>query len=280
MTTVRELLLQNPELHILPYKIGSQGAKNLRDAMQPHVPRKLWLLRPETAAKKAMYLNWGAGSVAGTGASLLNSREAIKTCVDKPTFLRAAARSGAVPASTTSADEAVGWLQAGMTVVARHRTQSFEGRGVQIISPNGELHRAEDLTPGESWLNAKLFTGYVPKTQEYRVFVARINGMQAFLVRRKGKAKNQDGRSYSEFVRSWKNGWNFCKTEPGEVPKAVTSAAINAASCVRGLNFGAVDVGFDERSGRACVYEINTAPGLEGETVQLVADAILSTHVL
>jgi hypothetical protein len=34
------------------------------------------------------------------------------------------------------------------------------------------------------------------------------------------------------------------------------------------LDFGAVDVGWNEHHGEATIYEVNTAPGLEGTTLE------------
>ena len=51
----------------------------------------------------------------------------------------------------------------------------------------------------------------------------------------------------------------------------MTVAATNAIDAI-GLDFGAVDVGYDEKTNTCVVYEINTAPGIEGSTVDWYAE--------
>jgi D-alanine-D-alanine ligase-like ATP-grasp enzyme len=52
----------------------------------------------------------------------------------------------------------------------------------------------------------------------------------------------------------------------------VTSEAIKAVNCL-GLYFGAADVIWNDKEQRAYVLEVNTAPGLEGTTLENYANA-------
>jgi glutathione synthase/RimK-type ligase-like ATP-grasp enzyme len=47
-----------------------------------------------------------------------------------------------------------------------------------------------------------------------------------------------------------------------------------------GLDFGAVDIGWNRSTRRATVYEVNTAPYVEGTTAKMYAEAIVDfiTH--
>jgi glutathione synthase/RimK-type ligase-like ATP-grasp enzyme len=66
-------------------------------------------------------------------------------------------------------------------------------------------------------------------------------------------------------VRNHHNGFVF--TRSGfDTPEAVSKAAMDAMR-ILGLDFGAVDVVYNSRENRAYVLEVNTAPGLEGSTV-------------
>jgi D-alanine-D-alanine ligase-like ATP-grasp enzyme len=58
-----------------------------------------------------------------------------------------------------------------------------------------------------------------------------------------------------------------------EVPHDVIEQAL-FAYYETGLDFGAVDVIWNEREGKAYVLEINTAPGLEGTTLTKYKEAI------
>jgi predicted ATP-grasp superfamily ATP-dependent carboligase len=70
-------------------------------------------------------------------------------------------------------------------------------------------------------------------------------------------------------VQSHDNGWVFCQA--GEVDFAVQDLAMNAIKAL-GLDFGAVDVII--RRGKAYILEVNSAPGLEGRTLQAYVEAI------
>jgi D-alanine-D-alanine ligase-like ATP-grasp enzyme len=67
-------------------------------------------------------------------------------------------------------------------------------------------------------------------------------------------------------VRNLANGFVFQRNGI-EVPEVVRQVARDTLLAVEGLTFGAVDVIFNERANRAYALEINTAPGLEGTTV-------------
>jgi glutathione synthase/RimK-type ligase-like ATP-grasp enzyme len=73
-------------------------------------------------------------------------------------------------------------------------------------------------------------------------------------------------------IRSWNNGWVFCH-ENVQAPPKVCEVAIQAVESL-GLDFGAVDIGFREKEGKAFVFEVNTAPGIEGTTVRHYVEAV------
>jgi glutathione synthase/RimK-type ligase-like ATP-grasp enzyme len=106
----------------------------------------------------------------------------------------------------------------------------------------------------------------VKKKNEYRVHVfkdAVIDVQQ----KRKRREADVDYR-----VRNHEGGWVFCR-ENVDCPADVTREALKAVHAL-GLNFGAVDVGWNEHYEEACVYEVNSAPGLEGTTLLIYADCI------
>src|SRR3546814_9896600 len=69
-------------------------------------------------------------------------------------------------------------------------------------------------------------------------------------------------------IRNHDNGFIYARDEKlAEVPKKVLSDSIKAVG-VCGLDFGAVDVIYNEAKGIGFVLEINTAPGLTGTTLE------------
>src|SRR3546814_15940610 len=69
-------------------------------------------------------------------------------------------------------------------------------------------------------------------------------------------------------IRNHDNGFIYARDEKlAEVPKKVLSDSIKAVG-VCGLDFGAVDVIYNEAKGIGFVLEINTATGITGTTLE------------
>jgi hypothetical protein len=115
----------------------------------------------------------------------------------------------------------------------------------------------------------KVFGRNPLNVDEYR---AHVVGNEVIDLQQKKRSSSYEGIS-NPYIRSHGNGWNFCR-EGIEHPAAVINAAV---SCVQalGLDFGAVDIGHERGTDRVCVYECNSAPGLEGSTPGLYADSLL-----
>lgn len=151
------------------------------------------------------------------------------------------------------------WLNEGAIVVVRTILNGSEGRGIVIVKP------------GDALPNAPLYSKYQPKEREYRVHV--INGE---VVKVQQKLRRKDDLPPPEdifLVRNTANGFRFCTV--ADYPPDVAVQAIKAVEFF-GLDFGGVDVIYKEsryqRDAKAYVVEINTAPGIEGETVTTYAD--------
>lgn len=155
----------------------------------------------------------------------------------------------------TDRDKAREWLSEGKTTLARMLLRASEGRGVQV------METIEDL------VDAPLYTQYIKKKDEYRVFVI---GNNVACATQKRKRRDVDDVDYK--IRNYCNGWVFCH-ENAEPPPAVTEAAVKAVQALR-LDFGAADVGWNEHKQAAYVYEVNTAPLMEGTTLELFAAAL------
>jgi glutathione synthase/RimK-type ligase-like ATP-grasp enzyme len=69
----------------------------------------------------------------------------------------------------------------------------------------------------------------------------------------------------------------FCQDNV-DAPSGVVSEAVRAVA-VLGLDFGAVDVGWNEYRQQPCVYEVNTAFGMEGQTLSDVAQAMRDSYL-
>lgn len=77
---------------------------------------------------------------------------------------------------------------------------------------------------------------------------------------------------HNEYIRSHANGWIFAREDIVE-PKELRSLALEATAAL-GLDFGAVDIIWNEKEDKCYCLEVNTAPGLEGQTLISYTNAI------
>ena len=186
---------------------------------------------------------------------LLNAPRAVERVSNKMLFFLDTQGHGIIPDWTDSPEEAQGWLNNGKSVVERHVLNGSGGLGIRIVDNADELSAAP------------LYVEYIKKKAEYRVhlFQGRIIDTQ-----QKIRRNNQEPLDWR--VRSYSNGFMYVR-EGIRIPVCVLDVAIQCMQ-LTDLHFGAVDVIYNERQDRAYVLEINTAPGLEGRTVQSYTQAI------
>ena len=250
-----------PRLILYPYKLGSESARKLAEAIEG--TRRV---RPDGNyhfRRNHRVINWG-------NPKLPNwlTQEAISCMLNKPQYIENASdkiktlkllREANVPCPdfTQSIDEARNFLGNRKyrgtpdRVVCRTLTRANSGRGI-VVADNRDAVVA-----------APLFTRYIPKRNEYRIHVWRGNVIDQQEKKRQNGYEEREG--FNKLIRNHENGWVFCR-DGVAAPDAVKQAAIDAVIALK-LDFGAVDVGYHPEFGVA-VYEINTAPGLEGTTLE------------
>lgn len=272
------------KIRIQPYKMFSGGAK----ALATHCG----ILR---ATRKQVQkhgnfdyiINWGSSERKFEG-EYVNPPEAVALASDKLRTAEVLGNYGIAQAQWTRDKEvAQGWLAEGYDVVERHLLRANSGRGIRIVKgANGRLDGAdaagadngEQVAPrghaerGSRLKNAPLYTKYFKKVAEYRIHVW---GDRVLDVQQKRKRQEVPNEEMDYQVRNAAGGWVFCRDEV-ETPQCVTDAAVRAVSAL-GLDFGAVDVGYNQHNDTACVFEVNTAPGLEGTTLDRYYYALLET---
>lgn len=164
------------------------------------------------------------------------------------------------PEFTTDRYQAMNWLGKGFTVVERHILNGNSGAGIRLVEP---VKPGEEKMPENEIQHCPLYVKYVPKKQEYRIHVC---GGVAVDIQRKARRKDVADDAINWKIRNHDNGFIFARNEDGVTPPDVIEQAV-AAVRVLGLDFGAVDVIFNDKEQRAYVLEVNTAPGLAGETL-------------
>lgn len=164
------------------------------------------------------------------------------------------------PEFTTNRGEAINWLIKGFTVVERHILNGNSGAGIRLVEPVKPGFEKADENIIQK---CPLYVKYVPKKQEYRIHVC---GGEAVDIQRKARRKDVADDAINWKVRNHDNGFIFARNEGVPVPPDVIAQATIAVKAL-GLDFGAVDVIFSDKEQKAYVLEVNTAPGLAGETL-------------
>lgn len=166
-----------------------------------------------------------------------------------------------IPNFTTDRAIAAEWLSGkrGSIVVCRTTLHGHSGAGIVLATI------PEEIVP------APLYVEYIKKQKEFRVHVAFGEVID---VQEKRQRKDLDEGVKPNFqVRNHSTGWVYCR-EDLEEPVGLRDMAIRTVALLK-LDFGAVDLLWNAKRNVCCVLEVNTAPGLEGSTVEKYADAFV-----
>lgn len=247
-------------VRILPYKMASVSARLLA--------RELSVLRiyPDRNTyrykRNHLIVNWGLSVIPSClshvpSDCILNHPDAVAISSNKiSTFNRFFQQCFYdIPDWSCDKDMAIRWVEEGHTVYCRTTVTGHGGDGIVVAESIDEI------------VEAKLYTKGVANETEYRVHV--FNGEIIDFVK-KAKRRNQDNQP-SHHIRNYKQGWVFVR-EGVQLPQVVEEAARGAIKAL-GLSFGAVDV-CQTTEGKACVFEVNTAPGIMNTSVERYAEAI------
>lgn len=206
-----------------------------------------------------LVINWGNARTPGWWRYGLNPPVLVGLSSNKLLALNFLWEKGVqVPEFTTDVNVAQQWFNSRKIVVGRAVLNGHGGIGIKIFT-----------TPPSEFIALPLYTKHLRHKDEFRVHV--FKGTIIDVTQKKRSAWH--GPAADNLIRSHENGWVFCR-EDIRVPEAVLSEAVKAVD-VFGLDFGAVDVAYRKAENQAFVLEINTAPGLEGTTIESYAKAIL-----
>lgn len=260
----RKLRPRTPQFRVLPYKMGSKGATLLAEGLRMAgekcfkvFPNKNYVPRPLHTI-----INWGSGDAPNwdveSARRILNHPYYVRGASNKLTAFRALEAAGvSIPPFTTERREALNMMEEGL-VVARTKLQGHSGEGIVICD--------------DEIVNAPLYVKYMKKKHEYRVHVF---GGAVIDIQQKRKKREVDNDDVDYKVRNHANGWVYCRDNL-EYSDSILSDATSAVAAL-GLDFGAVDIIWNEHHGRSYVLEVNTAPGLEGSTLGKYVEAIKQT---
>lgn len=174
---------------------------------------------------------------------------------------------------TTNKAEAQAWVDAGVLVYARTKLQGHSGEGIVAVhkQPETVVHAGAAFPVDRLLPNAPLYTkGITVQRREFRIHV--FGGEVVYVQQKKRSADFQENPNYSNVVRNYHTGWIYATNEIR--PNASSLVEAKKAVEALGLDFGAVDV--ITRGEEAWVLEVNTAPGLQGTTLEVYKDAIIN----
>jgi glutathione synthase/RimK-type ligase-like ATP-grasp enzyme len=240
-------------IKLFPYKLGSKSANSLA--------AELGILRVrDTYLPKAheFIINWGKSRLTTAyPEKVLNKPEAVARATNKLSTFSVLSDADYLPEWTTNKSVAQGWVEAGLKVYCRTSLTGHSGSGIVIASTVQEL------------VDAPLYTRQVKSKYEYRIHVFKGEVID---VQQKKKRLEWDDSNTIPGIRNHANGWVYARNVPTP-PSCVLDAALDAVVSL-GLDFGAVDIAYNQTYDKAFLFEVNTAPGLEGTTLFKYVEAI------
>jgi glutathione synthase/RimK-type ligase-like ATP-grasp enzyme len=248
---------------VYPYKQGSKSAIALAQGIQGKVIKLEGSKFIPRAGK--VVVNWGSQALPqdylDSGVKVLNPPNLVVRASNKKTFFSLVKETAeelrpSIPEFTFSKEEVKRWFEEEKTKLAFARLvlNGHSGEGIRKIEATEQLADYEEGT---------LFVKYIPKKREFRVHVSKKG---VFCVQEKLKRRELPNEEVDFQIRNASNGFVFARLDI-EVPEVCLQEAVKALA-VTGLDFAAMDVIYNERKEAAYVLEANTAPGLEGSTIE------------
>ena len=263
---------------VLPYRAGSNSARTLSQALGG---QRIRLEGSRYQPRRGdTVVNWGNASpefialarqTRQVGGRFLNSPESVANTVDKGLYFETMHQNSPdlIPRFWRRAEDIP---DDAFPVVCRTVLRGSGGAGIVIADTRAELVRAS------------LYVEYKRKLREYRVHVGRQmrpvrrNAIgqpgaqveeQSIIISVQQKRRRNEDQLPAEReprIRNLENGYVFCR-ENVQYDQGLITAATDALDTFN-LDFGAVDVIYNQHEDRYYALEINTAPGLEGQTVE------------
>lgn len=253
-------------MNIYPYKNGSQGAKALASALGV---KQIKLEGSKfKGSKDKLIINWGSSTMSEEvmKCEVLNKPEAVAIASNKLEFFKKIINYNqgvrgldqvTIPRVIFSIHDAREFFDAGYLLVCRTILNGHSGAGIVLVDPKKDT--LADIP------DCKLYVVYQPKKSEYRIHVLRGEVVD---IQKKVRRLETPDDQVNWLIRNHDNGFNYARNDVAEnVPKSVLDNSTKAVLAC-GLDFGAVDVIYNEKQGKSFVLEINTAPGLTGETLE------------
>jgi hypothetical protein len=257
---------------INPYKRGSRGAKSLKAALVARGMKGVFIGKKAPKDPRALLVSWGNSEFefpVERYSRIVNHPSVLGVMTNKLDFFRHVGASRSVPEWSTDAKVALDWKG---KFLIRHRLEASGGVGIEVYTDDMRIQ-------GITVPKAPLYVKYENKTHEFRLHMARSlrgDDFAPILVQRKIFQKSADmPRPKSWEVRNHTNGFVFVRESGYPTPQVVVDTAKEfMTKHFPRMHFCALDVIYHDKKNKAWVLEGNTAPGLEGNTVDVYANYI------
>ena len=249
-------MLMYKRIVIIPYKMGSKSARLLRNTLRKQQKKPVLYVSPNSLTYQPRWqdyvINWG-GSKEWPWMNYTD-KKLWEDVTNKHYFFekvsawnKISEHKVNIPEWTTDPNVAKTW---GENVVCRTILTGHSGKGIVLGT----------VVP------APLYVMYKKKRHEYRVHFAKKDGWQYEIIDITQKKKRKGFENVNTKIRNHQNGWIYARENifiPHDLKAQATQAAV-----VSDLPFGAVDLIWNEHEDKCYVLEINSAPGIEGTTLQ------------
>lgn len=237
------------KIRIYPYLVGSRSAKKLSETLNGKVLKHAGSKYKD--APGDVVINWGSSNCP----RFVHARVLNRDVADAQCKLRSFKRMGDAGVNIPEwCEDKNNIPDEAFPVVCRTKLKGHSGDGIVISNNREEL------------VDAPLYVKYVKKKEEYRVHVANN---EVFFVQR--KARKHDIENPNWKVRNLAGGFVF--VEELNCPEVIQQEALKAINAL-GLDFGGVDIIWNEKENQAYVLEVNTACGLEERTALKYAESL------
>jgi len=248
-------------LSIYPWAMDSEPAERLRNAVSKRLGYKVMKLyghkgNYDVVSRGEAVVNWGRSDRPDwykEGLHWLNHPDVIINSVDKLRSFECFKEAGVhhVPFSTEM-EWARSWARKGAWIACRQDTKSYDGKGLVLAKTLNQI------------VDAPLYTRFIDGIAEFRAYVFRGKCIDLL------KKFSEKGGA-NPHIRTDANGWNYTYNFHA-APEGYEKPAIKAIkSC--GLDFGGVDLLWDGEEW--WVLEVNTAPDINYNAVELFADGVV-----
>lgn len=248
-------------IFIYPYNGNSVSARALRDGLGAPIIRNSNSRFVGDPTRTV--INWGnpRGNIEVARCRVINHPEHIRNASNKINFMHTMSQLGGnydYPFWTNRGD-----VPRDRMIVCRHVLNGSGGEGIELWDGRS---RDPDTLP-----EAPLYVQYVPKRDEFRLHM--FMGEPIFY-QKKLRRRDSPDEEVNWQIRNHDNGFIFAHNLDDLRPEPHVVAHARSVIEALGLQFGAIDIAYQERSGTYKFLEVNTAPGLTGTTLSQYVIAI------